>query len=93
MRLIAVLGVLFVLASCSDSDMEFNCKGLPGSPDSNMKLLEDELVLIVSKFQDTEIIYYYSHGLATQKYYKNLSGDVLIYYPEQDNISGCKRIK
>ena len=93
MRFIAVLGVLLVLASCSDSDMEYECRGFADT--YYMTLSADKMVLTQTHSWGV-VTLYYSFGakddLGGFRTYKGFDDQSVVFRTEDESFLNCKRI-
>jgi hypothetical protein len=93
MRFIAVLGVLFVLASCSDSDMEFKCGGWNDT--YHMTLSADKKTLTVTHSYAVYTLYYAIGGkddLGGFRTYQGFDDQSIVFRTDTESFSYCERI-
>lgn len=93
MRFIAVLGVLLVLASCSDSDMEYECRGFTDT--YYMTLSADKSTLTITLSYGVSTLYYAWGGkdeIGGFRTYKGFDDQSVVFRTEDESFLNCKRI-
>lgn len=95
MRLIAVIGVLLVLTSCSDSDIEYKCEDIEDIFDFhhyNLTLSADKMLVTLTHKWGVEQLYFRSSDGESYRRYTNTFIEGVTFYTEDESFLGCEQI-